>query len=159
MYIYICVSVKFGSVTQSCPTPCHPMHCSTSGLPVHHQLPELTQTHVHWVCDVIQPSRPQYSTFPPIFNLSKHHGLFKWVRSSHHVAKVLEFQLQPMSFQWIFRTDFLKDELVRSSCSPRDSQESSSTPQFKTINSSALSSLYSPTLASLHDYRKNRSFD
>ena len=64
MYIYICVSVKFGSVAQSCPTPCHPMHCSTSGLPVHHQLPELTQTHVHWVCDAIQPCHPLSCLLP-----------------------------------------------------------------------------------------------
>ena len=73
----------------------------------------------------------------------------KWVSSSHHVAKVLEFQLQHPSFQWIFRTDFLLDGLVGSPCSPRDSQESFPTPQFKSIISSALSFLYSPTLTSI----------
>ena len=71
--------------------------------------------------------------FPPAFNLSQHQVLFQWVSSPHQVAKVLEFQLQHQSFQWIFRTDFLEDGLVGSHCSPRDSQESSPTPQFKSI--------------------------
>ena len=91
-------------VTQSCLTLCDPMNCSTPGLPVYHQLPEFTQTHVHWVNDAIQPSHPLSSPSPPAINLSQHRGLFQWVRSSHQVAKVLEFQ--PQSFQWIFRTDF-----------------------------------------------------
>ena len=86
---------------------CDPMDCSTSGLPVHHQLPEITQTHVHWVSDAIQLSHPLSSPSLPTFNLSQHQGLFKWVSSSHHAAKVLEFQLQHQSFQWILRTDFL----------------------------------------------------
>ena len=98
--------VHFSSVTQSCPTLCDPMNCSTPGFPVHHQLPEFTQTHVHWVGDAIQPSHP-LSSSPPAFNLSQHQGLFKWVTSSHRVAKVLKFQLQYQSFQWIFRIDFL----------------------------------------------------
>ena len=98
--------VQFSSVTHSCPTLCHPMDCSTWCLPVHHQLPELTQNHVHWVSDAIQPSHPLSSLSPPTFNLSQHQGLFKWVSSSHQVAKVLEFQFQHQSFQWIFRTDF-----------------------------------------------------
>ena len=84
----------------------------------------------------------------------QHQGFFRWVSSSHQVAKVLEFQLQHQSFQWIFRTDFLQDGLVWCPCSPRNSQESSPTPQFKSINSSALSFLYSPTLTSTHDYGK-----
>ena len=95
------------SVTQSCPTLCDSMDCSTPGLPVHHQLPELVQTHVHWVSDAIQPSHPLSSPSPPAFNLSQHQGLFQWVSSLHEVAKVLEFQLHHQSFQWIFRTDFL----------------------------------------------------
>ena len=82
-----------------------------------------------------------------------------WVSCSHQGAKVLEFQLQPQSFQWIFRIDFLKDWLVWSPCSPRDSQESSPTSQFKNINSLVLSFLYSPTLTSICDYWKNHSFD
>ena len=82
---------------------CDPMNCSTPGLPVHHQIPEFTQTRVHWVSDAIQPSHPLSSHSPPTFNLSQHQGLFQWVSSSHQVAKILEFQLQHQSFQWIFR--------------------------------------------------------
>ena len=116
---------QFSSVSQSFPTLCDPMDYSTPGLPVHHQLLEFTQTHVHWVSDAIQPSHPLLSPSPPAFNLSQHQGLFKWVSSSHQVAKELEFQLQHQSFQWLFRTDFLWDGLVGSPCSPKDSQESS----------------------------------
>ena len=94
-------------VTQSCPTLCNPMDCSMPGFPVHQQLLEPTQTHVRRVSDAIQPSHPLSSPSPPAFNLSQHQGLFQWVSSSHQVAKVLEFQLQRQSFQWIFRTDFL----------------------------------------------------
>ena len=81
------------SVTQSCPTLCNPRDCITAALPVHHQLPEFTQTHVHWVGDAIQPSHPLSSPSPPAPNPSQHQGLFKWVSSSHQVTKVLEFQL------------------------------------------------------------------
>ena len=81
---------QFGSVTQSCATLCYPMNCSTPGLPVHHQLLELTQTHVHWVGDDIQPSHPLSSPSPPALNPSQHQGLFQWVNSSHEVAKVLK---------------------------------------------------------------------
>ena len=95
------------SVTQSCPALCNPMNCSTPGLPVHHQLLESTQTHVHRVDDAIQPSHPLSSPSPPVLNLSQHQGLFQWVGSSHQVAKVLEFQPQHQSFQWTLRTDFL----------------------------------------------------
>ena len=77
-----------------------------ASLPVHHQLPEPTQTHIHRISDAIQPSHP-LSSPSPTFNLSQHQALFQWVSSSHQVAKVLEFQLQHQSFQWIFRTDFL----------------------------------------------------
>ena len=90
---------QFSSVTQSCLTLCSPMDCSTPGLPVHHQLPEFTQTHVHWDSDTIQPSYPLLPSSPPAFNLSQHQGLFRWVSSSHQVAKVLEFQLQHQSFE------------------------------------------------------------
>jgi len=92
-------------------------------------------------------------------DLSRDQCLFKWVGSSHQVAKVLKLQLQHQSFQWIFRTDFLSDWLVWSPCCPRNSQESSPTPQFRSINSSAFSFLYSPTLTSIHDYFKNHSLD
>ena len=142
----------FSSVTQLCPTLCDPVDCSVPGFLVHHQLPEFAQTHIHHIGDAIQPSHPLSSPSPPTFNLPQHQNLFKWVSSSHQVAKVLEFQLQHQSFQWTPRTDFLLDGLVGSPCSPRDSQESSPTPQFKIINSSTLSFLYSPTLTSIHDY-------
>ena len=98
--------VQFSSVAQLCPTLCSPMDCSTPGLPVHHQLPELTLTHVHRVGDAIQPSHP-LSSPSPAFSLSQHQGLFQWVSSLHQVAKVLELALEHQSFQWIFRTDFL----------------------------------------------------
>jgi len=137
-------SQSVSSVTQSCPTLCEPMDCSTPGFPVHHQLLELVQTHAHRVGDPIQPSHPLLSPSPPAFSLSKHQGLFKGVSSLHQVAKVLDFQLQHQSFLWIFRTDFIKDWLVWSPCRPRDSQESSPAPQF--INSLVLSFLYSLTL-------------
>ena len=106
LYLYACrPTVQFScSVMSDSATP---MDCSTPGLPVHHQLSELTQTHVHWVGDAIQPSHPLLSPSPPAFNLSHHQGLFQWVSSLHQVTKVLEFQLQHQSFQWIFRTDFL----------------------------------------------------
>ena len=115
-------------------TLCDPMDCNRPGFPVHHHLPKLAQTHVHWVSDAIQPSHSLSSPSPPAFYLSQHQGLFQRVSLSHHVAKVLKFQLQHQSFQWIFRNDFLYDWLVWSPCCPRDSQESSPTPQFKSIN-------------------------
>ena len=152
-------SVQFSSVAQSCPTLCDPMNRSIPGLPVHHQLPEFTQTHVHRVSDALQPSHPLSSPSPPALNLSHHQGLFQWVSSSHQMAKVLEFQLQHQSLQKSPRADLLQNGLVGSPCSPRDSQESSPTPQFKSINSSVLIFLYSPTLTSIHDHWKNHSLD
>ena len=142
----ICSSVQFSSVTQSCPTLWDPMNHSTPGLPVHHQLPEFTQTHVHRVSDAIQPSHPLSSPSPPALNPSQHQSLFQWVNSLHEVAKVLEFQLEHHSFQRNPRADLLQNGLVGSPCSPRDSQESSPTPQFKSINYSALSLLHSSTI-------------
>ena len=146
------------SVAQSCPTLCDPMDCNTASLPVHHQLPEFIQTQIHSVSDAIQPSHPLSSASPSVFNLSAS-GSFPRSRFFPSIAKVLELQLQHQSFQWIFKTDFLWDWLVWSPCSPRDSQESSPTLQFKSINSSALSFLPSPTLTSIRDYWKNHSFD
>ena len=90
---------------------------------------------LQWVGDAIQPFHPLSSPSPPAPNPSQHQGLFQWVSSSHDLAKVLEFQLQHQSFQWTPRTDFLQDGLVGSPCSPRDSQESSPAPQFKSISS------------------------
>ena len=92
LHIYL-YSVQFSSVAQLCLTPCDPMNRSTPGLPVHHQLPEFTQTHVHRVSDAIQPSHPLSPPSPPAPNPSQHQSLFQWVNSLHQVAKVLEFQL------------------------------------------------------------------
>ena len=103
---YLLWKTQFSSVAQLCPTLYDPMDRSRPDLHVHHQLPELPQTHAHWVSDAIQP-HPLSSPTPPAFNLSQHQGLFKGVSSLHQVAKVLEFQLQHQSFQQIFRTDFL----------------------------------------------------
>ena len=130
----ISFSVQFRSVPQSCLTLYDPMEHSMPGSHVHYQLLELAQTHVHWVIDAIQPSHPLSSPSTLAFNLSQHQGLFKWVSSSHQLAKVLEFQLQHQSFQWTLRTELLW------------------TPQFKSISSSVLSFLYRPTLTSIHDY-------
>ena len=146
-------SVQFSSVAQPCPNPCDPMNCRMPGLPVHHQFLEFTQTQVHWVGDNIQPFHPLSSPSPPAINLSQRQRLFKWVRSSHEVAKVLEFQLQRQSFQWTHRTDLLYG-LVGSPCSPKVSQKSSPTPQLRSINSLVLSFLHSPTLTSIHDHWK-----
>ena len=142
-------SVQVSSVAQSCPTLCNPTGCSTPGFPVHHKLPELAKTHIHWVGDAINHlilCRPLL-LLPPIFPSIR-------VFSSESVLpirwpEVLEFQLQHQSFQWIFRTDFLQEGLIGSPCSPRDSQASSPTPQFKSINFSTVSFLYSPTLMRL----------
>ena len=95
---------SYSSVPQSCPTLCDPMNHSMPSFPVRYQLPEF---HVHWVGDAIQPSHPLSSPSPPALNLSQHQGLFQWVSSLHQVAKVLEFQLQHQSLQWIPRTDLL----------------------------------------------------
>ena len=150
--------LQFSSVAQLCPTLCDPMNRSTPGLPVHHKIPEFTQTHSHWVGDAIQPSCSLSSPSCPAPNPTQHQGLFQWVNSSHEVAKVLEFQLQHQSFQWTPKTDVLQDGLV-GSCSPSDSQESSPTPQFKSINSLVLCFLHSPPLTSIHDHRKNHNLD
>ena len=91
--------VQFSSVAQSCPALCDPMDCSIPAFPVHHELLELAQTHVHWIGDAIQPSHPLSSPPPSIFKLSQQQSLFQWVSPSHQVAKVLELQHQ--SFQWV----------------------------------------------------------
>ena len=88
-YLDISCIPQFSSVTKLCPTLCDPMDCSTPGLPVHHQLQEFAQTHVHWVGDAIQPSHPLLSPSPPAFNLAHPQGFFKWVSFSHQVAKII----------------------------------------------------------------------
>ena len=136
-YLFLLI-VQFSSVAQMCPTLCDPINRSTPGLPVHHELPKFTQTHVNRVSDAIQPSHPLSSPSPPAPNPSQHQSLFPWVNSSHKVAKVLEFQLYHHPFQRNPRADLLQNGLVGSPCSPRDSQETSPKPQFKSINSLAL---------------------
>ena len=105
-------TIWFSSVAQSCLMFCNSMECSMPGFSVHHQLLELAQTHVHRVGDAIQPFHPQSSPYPPAFNLSQQQGLFKWLRSLHQVAKVLEFQLSispsnEYSGLISFRTDWI----------------------------------------------------
>ena len=151
-------SVQFSSVIQSCPTLSDPMNRSKPGLPVHHQLPEFTQTlvrRVHRWHPAISFSVIPFSSCPQSLPASESFSMSQ----SHEAAKVLEFQLQHHSFQRNPRDDLLQNGLVGSSCSPRESQESSPTPQLKSINSLALSFLHSPTLASIHDHWKNHSLD
>ena len=143
------------SITQLCLLRPHGLQHTR--LPCPSPTPRPYSNSCHAVGDVIQPS-PPLSSPSPAFNFSQHKGFFQWVRSLHQVAKVLEFQLQHQSFQWIFRTDFLYNWLVWFPCSPRESQELSPTPQFKTIKS-LFSLLYDTTLISIHDYWKNHSFD
>ena len=150
----IYASVQFSSVTQSCLTVCDPMNRSTPGLPVHHQLLEFTQTHVHWVSDAIQPSHLLSSPSPPALNLSQHQDLFQWkggwsigVSASTSVLPANTQDWSPLGWtSWI-------------SLCPRDSKGSSPAPQFKSIDSLILSLLYGPTLTSVHDYWKSYSFD
>ena len=149
----------FSSVAQSCPTLCDPVDCSTSGLHVHHQLPELAQTRVHRVSDAIQPTYPLSSPSSPAFNLSQHQGLssesvlrFRWPKYwsfSVSISPSNEFQgCFPLGLTGL------------TSLQSRDSREFSATLQFKSINSSVLSLLYGPTLTSIHDYCwENHSFD
>ena len=145
------ISVEFSLVTQSCPTFCHPMNCSTPGLPIHYQLPELAQIHVHRVGDAIQPSHPlsspsPASIFPSIKVFSNESALhMRWPKYWS-----FSFNISP-SKEHPGLISFRMDWLVGSPCSPRDSQESFPMSQFKSIYSSVLSFLYSPTLTSIHD--------
>ena len=144
------------SFGKSYPMLCNPMNCSTSDYPVLRCLPEFAQTHVHWVGDAIQPSHPLCpflflpSIFPGIGSFPMSQLFISGGQSIGASASVLPRNIQ---------LDFLEDWLVWSPCSPRDSQESSPTPQFKSINSLTLSLFYGPALTSLHDYWKNHSFD
>jgi len=135
------------------------MDCSTPSLPVPQHLPKVAQVHVHCISDAIQPSHLLMPSSPSACNLSQHQGLFQRVGLSHQITKILELQLQHQSVQQVSRADLLQNGLVGSLCSPRDSQESSPTTQFKSINTSALSLLHSPTLTSIHDHRTNHSLD
>ena len=144
----------FNSVTQLCPTLCDPMNCSTPGLPVHHQLLEPTQTHVHWVSDAIQPSHPSLSPSPPALSLSQHQGLFSESALLIRWPKYwsFSFNISP-SQEHLGLISFRKDWLDL--LAVQGLFESSPTPQFKSINSSVLSFLYNPALTSMHDYWKN----
>ena len=104
--------VQFSSVAQSCLTLCDPMDCSTPGLPVHHQLPEFTQTHVHWVGDAIQPSDPLSSPSPPAFNFSQHQGLFKWSQLFTSGGQSIGVSASTSVLQWTLGTDLLLDGLI-----------------------------------------------
>ena len=146
----------YSSVAQSCLTLCNPMNRSTPSLPVHNQLLEFTQTHVHRVGDAIQPSHPLLSASPAP-NPSQHQGLFQWVSSSYQVAKLLVFQLQHQFFQWIlglisFRIDCFNLLAVQGTLK--------SLPLHHCLKASVLWHLaYGPTLQSVHDYWKNHSFN
>ena len=153
----MCDSVQFSSVAQSCSTLCDAMNHSTPGLPVQHQLPECIQTHVHRVSDAIQPSHPLSSPSPPALNLSSislfNRSAFciRWPKDWSCSFSILPSKEIPGLIS--FRMDWLDLLAVQGT------QESSPTPQFKSIHSSVLSFLYSPTLTSIHDYWKNHSLD
>ena len=161
MYVWfkLTTSLQFSSVGQSCPTLCNPMDCSTPGFPVHHQLLEIAQIHVHQVGEATQPSHPLSSPSLPTINLSQYQGLFKWVSSSHQVTKILEFHLQhqvlPMNIQDWFPLGLTSLISVQSKGLSRVFP----TPQLKNINALTLSFLYIPTLTLIHVYYKNHSFD
>ena len=145
--------LQFSSVAKSCPTLCNHLDCSMPDFPVLHCLLEFAQTHVYWVDNAIQSSHPLLlllllpSILPSIRVFSSELG------SLHQVAKILERQLQHHSFQWIFRVETDCFELL----GVQGTQESSPTPQLESINYSALSLLYGPTLIFVHDYWKNHS--
>ena len=136
------------------------MDCSMPGFPVHHQLLELTQTHIHWVGDAIQPSHPLSSPSPPTFNLSQHQGLFKWVSSSHQLGQSIGLSASasvlPMNIQDWFSLGWTGWISLQSKGLLRVFSKRSS---IQKLNSSALNFLYSPTLKSIHDYWKKHSFD
>ena len=149
---YLYPSVQFSSLKSlSHVWICDPRDCSKPGFPVHHQLLELTQTHAHWVSDAIQPSHPLLSPSPLAFNLPQH----QFFASGGQSIGSFIFNISPsIEFSGLisFRMDWI-------SLQSKNSQESSPTPQFKSINSSELSFLYSPTLTTTHNYWKNHSFD
>ena len=150
-------SVQFSP--QSYPTLCDPVNHSTPGLPVHHKLPEFTETHAHRVGDAIQPSHPLcrplllLPPLPPSIRVFSNESTLR-IRWPKYWS--FSFSTSPSNEH---PGHLLQYGLVGSPCSPRDSQESSPTPQFKSINFSALSFLYSPTLTSIHDHWKNYSLD
>ena len=145
---------QFSSVTQSCLTLCDSMYCSTPGFPVHHQLPELAQTHVNRVSDTIQPS---LSSPSPTFNLAQHQGLFQWVSSLHQMARVLAISIHSASMNVEDWLPLGLTDLI--SLQSKEISRIFSNTQLKSINSSALNFCYGPTLTFIHDYWKNHSFE
>ena len=146
-------------VAQLCLTLCDPVDCSMPGFPAHHQLPELAQTHVHWVSDVIQLSHPFLPSSPPALSPFWHQGLFQWVSSLHQVAKVLDLQLQhhpsnEYSGLISFRMDWLDLLAIQGTLKSLLQHLSS---KASILQCSA--SFYRPTLISIHDHWKNHSFD
>ena len=155
---YLSTDFSFGSVAQLCLTLCDPMDCSTPGFPAHHLLPELAQTHVHWVGGAIQPSHPLSSPLPPAFNVSQHQGLFQWISffalggqniGASSLSSVLSMNIQDWVPLWLTGWISLQSKGL--------SRVFSSTT-VQSISSSALSLLYGWTLTFIHDYWKNRSF-
>ena len=152
-------AIYISSAAQLCPTLCDPMDCSTPGFPVHHQLPEPTQTHVHWIGDAIQPSHSLLSPSPLAFNLSQHQGLLMsqfFASGGQSIGVSASESVLPMNIQVWFPLGFTGWISLQSK---QLSRVTSPTPRFKSINSSALNFVYSPTLASIYDYWKNHSFD
>ena len=152
------MKVQFSTVAQSCPTVCNPMNCRTPGLPAHHQLPEFTQTHVHRVSDVIQPSHPLSSPSPTAPNPSQHQSfpmsqLFAWDGQSAGVSALASF-LPKNTQDWspLEWTGWI-------SLQSKGISRVFSNTTVQSINSSVLSFLHSPTFTSIHDHRKNHSLD
>ena len=155
---YFPSSVQFSSVAQSCPTLCEPMDCSTSGLPVHHQLPEFIQTHVHWVSDAIQPSHPLSSPSPPTFNLSQHQSFPMsqfFASGGQNTGVSASTSVLPMNIQNWFPLGLTGWITLKS----KGLSRVFSNTTLQSINSSVLRFFYTPTLTSIHDYWKNHSFD
>ena len=149
---------QLSSVAQSCPTFCDPMDCSTPGLPVHHQLLELVQPHVHRVSDAIEPSRPLSSLSPPAFNLSQHQGLFQWVSSAsggQSTGASASPTVFPMNSQGWFPLGLTG--LI--SLQFKGLSRVFSSTRIQNHHYLALSLLYDSTLISIHDDCKNQSFD
>ena len=153
------IILQLNSVPRLCLTLCEPMDCITPGFPVYHQLPELAQSHVHWVGDAIQPSHPLFPTSPPAFNLSQHQGLFQWVSSLHQLAQSIgasaSASVLPMNIQDWFPLGLTGLISLMSKGLSRVLFNTS----VQKHQSSALSFLYGPTFISIHDYWKKHDFD
>ena len=145
-------NIQFSSVAQQCLTFCDPMNRSTPGLPVHHQLPEFTQTHVHWISDAIQPSHPLSSSSPPSIRVFSNESTLLIGGQSTGVSALASFlpkKSRGWSSEWTGWISLQSKGLSRVF----------SNTTFISISSSVLSFLHSPTLKSIHDHRKNHSLD